>query len=243
VMFDTSRSMRTQIADIPDPVTLGTLPLFRGLPSEQLSALSEQLHLKEYRAGTSVMVAGATGEVVYIILEGTVKIHLQQKDGTAVTLALLGAGDTVGEMSPADNSGRCADVVTLEDTRLLCMSKDDFRRCLREMPEMACNLVAILSSRLRAANEQIRALASLEIESRVARQLLALAERYGLATEGGDILIPIRLTQGDLACLVGASRERINQVIVSYKERRYISSDRHHHVVIHNRQALLNRCA
>ncbi|MGH9901014.1 MAG: Crp/Fnr family transcriptional regulator [Pyrinomonadaceae bacterium] len=230
------------MADVPDPLTLGALPLFRGLPSAHLSSLRGLLRLKECRAGAPLIVAGAAGEVVYVILEGTVKIYLEQKDGTAVILALLGAGDTVGEMSPSDNSGRSADVATLEDSRLLWMSKDDFRRCLREMPVMACNLVAILSSRLRAANEQIMALASLEVESRVARQLLALAARFGRVTEGGDVVVPVRLTQGDLACMVGASRERINQIIVSYKERRYISSDRRHHIVIHNRQALLKQC-
>ncbi|HWP42564.1 MAG TPA: Crp/Fnr family transcriptional regulator [Blastocatellia bacterium] len=230
------------MAGVPDPSTLSTLPLFRGLSPGHLSSLKGLLHLKECRAGAPLIVAGSAGEVIYIILEGAVKISLEQKKGTSVTLALLGAGDTVGEMSTADNSGRSADVVTLEDSKLLWMSKDDFQRCLREMPEMACNLIAILSSRLRAANEHIRALASLEMESRVARQLLALAERFGRETEGGDILIPVRITQGDLACLVGASRERINQIIVSYKERRYISSDRHHYIVIHNRHALLNRC-
>jgi CRP/FNR family transcriptional regulator, cyclic AMP receptor protein len=227
---------------LPDPGILSNLPLFRGLTGEQLSALNEQLHLKKCRAGTNLIFAEQAGEIVYIILKGTVKIHIEQGDGTSVILAILGEGETVGEMSLVDNASRCANVATLEDSELLWMNRADFQRRLRAVPEMACNLAGILAARLRVSNEQIKALAALEVESRVARQLLAFAERYGQATGTGEVMIPIRLTQGDLASLVGASRERINQVMVSYRERRYVSVNRQHHIIIHNQQALRNRC-
>jgi CRP-like cAMP-binding protein len=85
------------------------------------------------------------------------------------------------------------------------------------------------------------ALAALEVEGRVARQILALARAYGKAQEDGTILIPVRLTQGDLASMVGASRERVNQVIVSYKDRNYLSVDHRHYFSVRNEQALANR--
>ncbi len=160
---------------LPDPATLVSLPLFRGLTTEQLSALNELLHLKRCPAGTPLILSGQSGEICYIILEGTIKIHVEQRDGTTVILATLGAGDSVGEMSLVDDSNRCADVVTLEDTTLLWMSRADYYGCMRAIPEIACNVARILASRLRAANEQIMALATLEVESRVARQILALS--------------------------------------------------------------------
>ncbi|HZS47737.1 MAG TPA: Crp/Fnr family transcriptional regulator [Blastocatellia bacterium] len=222
-----------------DPTFLSRFLLFDGLTKEELSSLSHLLHQKVFPAGANLITAEQSGEVVYLIADGTVKIFLEREDGTEVILAILGNGDTVGEMSLIDNTNRCASVVTLEKSSLLWMDHSAFNNSLRQMPRIGCNLSTILARRLRLANEQIQALAALEVESRVARQILAFATQYGRETENGDIIIPIRLTQSDLAGLVGASRERINQVIVAYKERHYISVDQRYHIIIHNKAALL----
>ncbi len=190
--------------------------LFAGLTAEQLVRVGQHTHRKLYPAGTSIITAEQPGEVVYIILEGTVKIHIEQADGRDVTLSILGRGDTVGEMSMIDSSGRSASAVTLEDSLLLWMDKAAFQECLREVPQISQNLVRILAGRVRLANELIQALATLDVYGRVARQLLAFAEKYGEAA-GDEVRIPIRLTQGDVAELVGASRKRVNQVMVAFK--------------------------
>ena len=84
---------------------------------------------------------------------------------------------------------------------------------------MTFNLAGILSRRLRLSNAHVVALATLDIERRLADQLLTLAEEYGEATPDGGCRIPFRLTQGDLAALVGASRVRVNQILVGWKQR------------------------
>lgn len=222
--------------------SLTDVALFRGLTPVQVAWLEERLRRKVFPAGSSIMTVQQPGEVVYIIQSGTVKIHAEQMDGTDVIIALLGAGDTVGEMSLLDSAGRCASVVTLEDSTLLWMDRQSFQSSLERFPVIANNLVHILLERLRLANEQIQALATLNVYGRVARQLLAFAQKYGKPNAEGDILIPIRLTQGDMADLVGASRKRVNQVMVMYKRRRYISVDQDSTITIHNREALAKRC-
>lgn len=216
--------------------------LFKGLTNEQLSQLRPLLHCQTFHAGATLMTMEQPGDSVYVILGGTVKVYLEREDGTEVTLAILGTADVVGEMSLIDDTGRCANVTTLEQTTALWMDKTAFNECLKTVPAITYNLLHVLTTRLRLANEQIQALAAMEVESRVARQLLAFARRYGTTTATGDILISLRLTQNDLANLVGASRERINQVMVSYKERKYLSVDSNHHVIIHNQSAMANRC-
>jgi CRP/FNR family cyclic AMP-dependent transcriptional regulator len=190
--------------------------LFAGLTPEQLARVGQQTHRKLFPAGTNIMTVEQPGEVVYIILEGTVKIYIEQADGRDVTLSILGRGDTVGEMSMIDSSGRSASAVTLEDSLLLWMDKTAFQECLRDVPQISQNLVRILAGRVRLANELIQALATLDVYGRVARQLLAFTEKYGEAA-GDEVRIPIRLTQGDIAELVGASRKRVNQVMVAFK--------------------------
>ena len=225
-----------------DPQELAQISLFRDLSLEQRTRLSERLHSHTFPANSNIITAEQPGEVVYIIRSGTVKITMDQADGNAVILAILGAGDVVGEMSLVDSAGRSASVITLEPSTLLWMGRDDFESCLRQFPEINYNLVRLLSQRVRLANEQIQALASLDVFGRVARQFLAFAEKYGQSNGDGEILIPIRLTQSDLADLVGASRRRVNQVIVNYKRHDYISVDEDGYISVCDREALARLC-
>jgi CRP/FNR family cyclic AMP-dependent transcriptional regulator len=227
---------------IPDTKTLSTITLFKNLTIEQLDWLGQHLHCRDFPAGSNIAIVEQPGEVVYVVLEGTLKIFVQQSDGTEVILAILGPGDTVGEMSLVDSAGRSANVITLEKSTLLWLDRTTFQECLQTMPAITYNLVQIMSNRLRLANEQIQALASLDVYGRVARQFLAFAQQYGRPADDDHTLIPIRLTQSDIADLVGASRERINQVMVSYKRQKYISVDRRYRITVHNKAALAERC-
>ena len=119
-----------------------------------------------------------------MLLSGTVKIYVTRADGREVILAFLGPGDTVGEMSLVDSAGRSANVVTTEPSRLLWMDRATFQTCLRTLTPLANNLVRLLAHRLRFANEQIQALCTLDVPGRVARQILAMADRYGSLEDG-----------------------------------------------------------
>jgi CRP/FNR family cyclic AMP-dependent transcriptional regulator len=232
--------MSTQLQN--NPVEISKVALFQQMPVTQLQELTPLLHRKSFAAGTAMMTAEQAGEVVYLIQSGTVKVCAESHDGSEVILTILGPGEIVGEMSALDQPMRSASVVTLEKTDVLWIDRASFHRCLLTMPRFAYNLACILSARLRMADDQIRSLARLEVENRVARQLMSFADRYGQSQPNGDTHIPIRLTQGDIAALIGASREHINKVIVAYKERGYLSVDRQYHITIHNPQALAKRC-
>jgi CRP/FNR family cyclic AMP-dependent transcriptional regulator len=222
--------------------SLREMSLFRDLDAAQLQILSENLHSKTFPAGKTIINAEQPGEAVYLILNGTVKVHLEQSDGTDVLISILGSGDIIGEMSLLDNKTRSASVSTIEATNLLWMDRATFQQALHTTPQLTINLARILAKRLRHANGLIQALASREVESRIAYQILIFAELYGKPSPNGDIFIPIRLTQGDIASMIGASREHTNKVIVSYKERKYISIDSSYHIIVHNAQALSSRC-
>lgn len=230
------------MAAVENPKTLGELELFLDLSPEQLGYLNGLLRSSTFPAGSNFITAEQPGEVVYVILEGTVKIYVSHADGRDVILAFLGPGDTVGEMSLADSAGRSANVVTTEKSRLLWMDRATFQTCLKDLAPLANNLVRLLSKRLRFANEQIQALCTMDVPGRLSRQILALAERYGSAAASGDIKIPLRLTQSDLGEIVGASRERVNQVIVELKQKGYIAVDPNHRIRVRDREGLASYC-
>jgi CRP/FNR family cyclic AMP-dependent transcriptional regulator len=227
---------------VPEPDTLAKLPLFRGLTTEQLSKLSPLMRSKVSPAGTEIITADEPGEIAYIILDGSAKIHIDQLDGSDVILAILGAGAIVGEMSLADSLGRSASVTTLDPSTFLLIDRAGFWASLREMPTMSYNLMNILSRRLRLANLHTQSLVRLDVYGRVAGQLLALAREYGEATPNGNVVIPLRLTQSDLASMVGASRVRVNQALSFYKKREYLSVDNDRRIIIHDQAALSHRC-
>ena len=134
---------------VPEVDALAKLALFDGLTSGQLAKLRGLLQYKRSPTRAEIITAEHPGEIVYIILEGTVKVYIARPDGTEVILAILGAGEVVGEMSLVDSFERSASVLALEACTLLLMGRPAFWASLKEMPTMAHNLVNILSRRLR----------------------------------------------------------------------------------------------
>ena len=121
----------------------------------------------------------------------------------------------------------------------------DLLRCPKEfLPGKPLGLFVAEGHRAEFYNTLIRAIkgdVAAAVETRLARQMLTFAEQYGQKQENGDTLIMLRLTQGDLAAMTGCSREHVNKVIVSYKERGYLSVDRQYHFTLHNLAALERR--
>ncbi|HUS14975.1 MAG TPA: Crp/Fnr family transcriptional regulator [Chloroflexia bacterium] len=220
----------------------GAIALFRDLRPSDLTRLQSLLHCRACPSGTTLLTAEQPGEVAYIIQQGAIKVHVTQPDGREVILAILGAGEVLGEMSVVDSLGRSASATTIEDCLLCWMDRTAFWDCLQLMPAMTYNLVRILSRRLRLANVQTQSLATLDVDGRIARQIVAFAQEYGEPDSAGAPVIPFRLTQSDLADLVGASRVRVNQILVTYKRHGYISVDPTHHITVCNLAALVDQC-
>jgi CRP/FNR family cyclic AMP-dependent transcriptional regulator len=214
--------------------------LFRGMPVQELERLAPLLHERIFPAGASILIAEQPGEAVYMLLRGSVKVHLFTPDGAEVILAVLGPGEVVGEMSLADSLGRSASVTTLEESVFLWIDRPTFRSCIKGSPVLARNLADVLSRRVRLANAHLLSLATLDVPGRVAAQILSLSREYGEETPDG-VRIPIRLTQSDMAALVGASRVRVNQALVYLRKRGLISIDGEGHFTVHDENALAKR--
>ncbi|MDQ3812359.1 MAG: Crp/Fnr family transcriptional regulator [Armatimonadota bacterium] len=221
---------------------LNEIPLFQALSPRELTRLQTVLHLRTFSADTVILDEGQHGDGVYFLLSGTAKIYLRQEKGAEVILNILGPHHVLGEISAVDHKGHSASVVTLETCRCLWMEEADFAACRRKIPALNNNLVSILTERLRRLTTRLEAIETLDTYGRVAYQLLLFAQDYGQAGDGGEITLPLRLTQSDLAGLVGASRERVNRVMTFYKRHQYLSVDSNFHITLHNAAALSERC-
>ncbi len=134
--------------------------LFRNLAPDYLQNLSGLLSHKTFPAGVTLMTPEQPGEAVYFILSGTVKVHIDQEDGSQVIVAILGPGEIVGEMSALGQTIRSVSVVTMRSCRVLRMDLETFQSCLLKSPELTYNLACALAEQLRHANEKIETLAT-----------------------------------------------------------------------------------
>ncbi len=190
-------------------------PLFSRLAPAELEKVAALLRRRRYRAGEPVFREGDPGTALYVVDTGEIKILLGGADGKEVVLSLLGPGEFVGELALLDGEPRSADAVATVPSELLVLPREDFLRFLREVPAVAVNMLAALSRRLRRTDRLVHDAAFADVRTRVARLLVELAETRGRPGPGG-VTIEARLTQGDLASMVGATRESINKCLRSY---------------------------
>lgn len=220
---------------------LNGVALFDGLTSAQLTQVGQITCHKTVPAGTQIVTGDCPCEALYIILRGTVKVYVENSDGTPVTIGIWGAGEILNDTSAIDGLPQLASAITLEVTSLLWIHSGTFREYIETMPALSRNLTRILARRLRHATAHIQSLAGYDVEARVARQLLSFAHQYNDADHVGSV-IPLRLTQSDFASLIGASRVRLNQVLGTYQRHHYISIADNHYITIHDPGALARRC-
>jgi CRP-like cAMP-binding protein len=222
--------------------TLGSIPLFRELVPEQIARIGTRLHRMVAPAGATIISAHQPGDAIYIVLDGALKVSVDDADGGSAILSILGAREVVGEMSVIWGTDCSATITTLERSTLLWMHRADFQECLQTMPALALNLSMMLARRLQQASAQILSLATQDVYGRVARTLLDCAKAHGRPVDDRAVAIALRLTQNDLASMVGASRERVNLVLAFYRSKGYLSAGPRHAITIHDTAALARYC-
>lgn len=190
-------------------------PLFSQLAPTELDKIAALLRRRRYRADEPVFREGDPGTALYIVDTGEIRILLGGADGKEVVLSLLGSGEFFGELALLDGEPRSADAVATVPTELLILPRDDFLRLLREVPAVAVNMLAALSRRFRRTDRLVHDAAFSDVRTRVTRLLIELAETRGRPGPAGVTIGP-HLTQGELASMVGATRESINKCLRSY---------------------------
>jgi len=205
---------------------LKQVPLFTGLAEEEIQELMALAKRRPFRGGEVIFHRDDPGQVLYVIKEGKVKICLISPDGQEISLAVLGKGDCFGEFAIFDSLPRSADAVAMEKVECYTLQRSDFHNAVMKNPKIAIQIMEVLTKRLRNTDEMIEDLIFLDVPGRVAKKLLELAESHGVEVEDG-MRIDVRLTQQELASMVGASRESVNKVMGYFMDKHFISTDKH----------------
>lgn len=221
--------------------SLAEVPLFAGLNAHDLSVVAERVRQRRYREGDRIFHKDDPGVALYVILNGRVRIHNETPDGADMIIAVLTAGDFFGELAVIDGGERSAGATTVEPTELLMLTREDLHDIIYRHPRIGVNLLVTLAGRLRRTTEALQALSTLDVNGRVAKQLLLLSRQHGVTTPKGD-QIGLRLTQADLAALVGASRESVNKVLGFFRRKSWIEVDERYRITVTSPKDLERQC-
>jgi CRP/FNR family transcriptional regulator, cyclic AMP receptor protein len=213
---------------------LGTVPLLSRIAPDELRRFADITREKQYPKGSVILFEDDPGDSLFIVRAGRVKVVLVAEDGREVILGVLGVGEHFGELSLIDDQPRSAHVIAMEDSTLLVLRRDDFRRRVEATPAVAWALLSELSRRLRRADGKIGGLVLLDVPGRIAQLLLDVAE------EGGTDTIDKPLTHQVIAQMIGASRETVSRAMRDFQDEGLIGVQRRR-ITIRERTGLAAR--
>jgi CRP/FNR family transcriptional regulator, cyclic AMP receptor protein len=209
----TTRRWESGEEDRVDNDVLRQAPLFSALDDEAASALRASMSQTKIRRGEVLFREGDSGDRLFVVTDGKVKLGRSSSDGRENLLAILGPGQMFGELSLFDPGPRSATVTAVTDVAMLVLSHDEMVRWLSGRPEVA--------ARLRKANDVVADLVFSDVPGRVAKALLDLSARFGRTADDG-VHVHHDLTQEELAQLVGASRETVNKALADFAQRGWL---------------------
>ena len=190
-------------------VLLGLNPLFSGLGADSINKIAALCHTRYAVTGELLFQKGDSGDALFGIRRGQVRIETGSAGGGRLTLNYLGAGDLFGEIAVLDGQPRTADATAAEPSELFVLRRNDFLSYLESEPRVAVKLIALLCQRIRWVSDRIEESVLLPLQVRLARRLRALAADFGSE---------VHISQEQLGIYVGASRESVNRQLQQWRQ-------------------------
>ena len=202
---------------------LKQIPIFASLEPADQEQLAALLRKRSVGRGAVLFRQGDEGTALYIILRGRIRIGIRTKLGDEITLAILNDGEFLGEMALLDGMPRSADATALDETQLYVLSRNDFLSFLSKNARAVQTVLHALSMRLRNTDDLLAEICFSSLSSRLARRLAELAAPAKPAESGVQ---SVRLTQRELASMLGATRESVNKELKVLRDGGILSTSR-----------------
>jgi len=211
-------------------------PLFATLTDEEFNQIEHIFVKKNYRRNQVIFVEEDTGNYMYLVVTGKVKVVKAAGAGKETLLAIHRAGDFFGEMSLLDGKTAPATVVAMEDSTIISISRANFHKYLMHNEKILMQVVQVLCARLRQV-WLTQSLSSSSAHERICMTIYQLARRHGIPDPRGT-LIDLKITHQELAEMAGTSRETVTRVLTGLRKQGIIKIDQRRLIVV-NLQSLL----
>jgi len=202
---------------------LRRVPLFAGVPIAELETLIKTARPAPKRKGARVFEEGSAADSCFVLTAGRAKVVLSGRGDMEITLGILEPFSIVGEIALLDGSTRTASLVAVEECQFLRIPGEAFR-ALRRNQAFEDRLLAHITSTLRKANDQLRAMYTFGAEDRVAWCLGRLARQRG-RRQGSGIVIEPRPAHHEVADMTGCSRETVSRALMRLKRKKCVTWD------------------
>jgi CRP-like cAMP-binding protein len=210
---------------------LRKLPLFSTLSALEIDRLAVYARLQRVRRGELILAKGDVGSTLIAVVTGAVKICVPSSEGKEIVLNVIQPGEVFGEISLLDGQPRTANALAMSDGEILTLDRREFIPFLKQNPDVALTLLAVLCARLRRTSEQVEDVLFLELDGRLAKVLVRRAQ----PDCQGELRV--RATQKELGQMIGLSRESTNKQLQIWASRGYIQIEKGS-VIIRNLSAL-----
>jgi CRP-like cAMP-binding protein len=200
-------------ADVLDSLRL--VQLFSQVSEDDLENIAALLIERRYPKNSIIVEEGLTGDYMYVIRSGRVKVTKASGDGREKIMDFLEAGAFFGEMALLDHAPRSASVRTLAPSVLAAISRRDFLDLLRGSPDLGLSLIQELTRRLRDTDEQATSVSFQRVEDRAKGLFARIARRED---ETAERRITPALTHQQIADMIGTSRETVTRAVKELKQ-------------------------
>ncbi|MEP7159428.1 MAG: Crp/Fnr family transcriptional regulator [Chloroflexota bacterium] len=217
---------------------LHELDLFRGLSETDIEAIGHATTMTFCTPGQLLLSPDDPAERIHIVKKGKVRVYRLTPDGRQLTLDIYDKGTILGDMRMLGQDRLPEAYAEAVEAGVICMiTPDELRQLIELHPTIAVNVIRHLATRLQETERELEAMAYERVGQRLARKLIDLAQRFGVKTVRGT-LIQARLTQQELADMIGTTRETLAHTISDFRRRGLVSTARQR-VVIHDAERLL----
>jgi len=197
---------------------LKQVPIFNDLDDAALDMILARARSLTFRKNAILLSEGETGECLYVIQSGSVKVFVSDEEGNELILFIEGPGCYLEEISLLDDAPRTASAVTLEKTQVLVIAKAAFMECIELNPDIAFRIVRAMTQRLRRSTDTIRGLALKNVYQRLALKLIELSIK-----EDDKHFLPRKYSHQELASMIGASREMVGKILAELTKGEYVA--------------------
>jgi CRP/FNR family transcriptional regulator, cyclic AMP receptor protein len=210
---------------------LRELELFSGLSETDIEAIGHATTMTHCHPGQVILSPDDPPERIHILKKGKVRVYRVTPDGKQLTLDIYDKGTILGDMGLLGQAPVPEAYAETIDAAVICtITPDELRRLIERHPIIGVNIITFLSSRLREAERELEAMAYQRVGQRLARKLIDLAQRFGVETVRGT-LIEARLTQQELAEMIGTTRETLAHTLSDFRSRDLLDTSQHQVVI------------
>ncbi len=208
--------MNTSVLTLDERSNIESGPWFAKLSPALREAILARSTVRRVADGAMLGARGTPAQDWIAVAKGAVRVSSVSLSGKQVTLTYVEPGTWFGDIALFDGLPRTHDATAHGETTLLAVRKADFKDLLAQHVELYDALLRLNCRRLRLMFDTFEDLNTRPLAARLAKQILLLARSYGVE-QGEEIRIGLQLAQEDLAQLLGASRQRVNQELKGFE--------------------------